>query len=415
MFPWKNGKKASIATGRDGIDALPDGVLEHILGFLPAQEAVQTCVLARRWSHLWKSATALHIMCVGPCGEEPTFLVERQKFVDNLLRVRGLVPLERCELRIGSLYQDDDIIHLVHWIQHVVLCQVKMLRVDNVYLDGIELNDLSLVSSHLTRLEVIGISLNNDLCDLSGCPSLEYLEFGYCNFWCTTKISSVSLKYLSITSCGYSKGFNTLIYTPRLVSLRLDDHWCRAPCFEIIPSLHDAFVRVTGECVDCCLDDDSRYCPVENCFICDSIEHDSSKCLNLDGLSKSENLSWIVESKMFISKRDLKKWPTFRKLKTLLLNEQWCVPPDFHALTCILKHSPVLEKLTLQLFCKGHKHKFGMKGVRNSMDISAAISEHLMIVEVKSAVIDESILKVLKFLSTLNFRFSLDEVEILED
>ncbi|TVU26125.1 hypothetical protein EJB05_28660, partial [Eragrostis curvula] len=118
---------------------------------------------------------------------------------------------------------------------------------------------------------------------------------------------------------------------------------------------------------------------------------------------------------MFILERYLKKWPTFSKLKTLLLNEQLCVAPDFHALTCILKHSPVLEKLTLQLFCKGHEHKFGMKGVRNSMDISAALSEHLKIVEVKSVVIDDCILKVLKFLSTLNFRFSLDEVEILED
>jgi hypothetical protein len=36
----------------------------------------------------------------------------------------------------------------------------------------------------------------------------------------------------------------------------------------------------------------------------------------------------------------------------LSLNEYWCVPDDFSALTCILEHSPVLEKLTLQLFCE---------------------------------------------------------------
>ncbi|TVU16817.1 hypothetical protein EJB05_36972, partial [Eragrostis curvula] len=356
MLPWRNGKKAPVPTGRDGIDALPDGVLEHILG---GRADVRACKALR---HLWKSVTALHIMCVGRCGEEePTFLVERQKFVDNMFHVRGLAPLERYELRIGDLYQEDDITSVVHSMKHVVLCQVQMLRVDNVYHDGFELNDLSLVSSRLMRLELIGISLNNDLCDLSGCPSLEYLEFSYCNFWCTTRISSVSLKYLRITSCGFRKAFHTLIFTPSLVSLRLDDHWCRTPFFEIIPSLHDAFVRVTCECFDCCMDDHSGFCPVENCFFCDAIKHDSSKCLNLDGLSESENLAWIVESKT------------------------------------------------------GHKHKFGMKGVCNSMDISAALSEHLKIVEVKSVVIDECILNVLKFLSTLNFRFSLDEVEILED
>ncbi|CAO2145923.1 unnamed protein product [Urochloa humidicola] len=31
-----------------GIDALPDGDLQYVLGFLPAQEAVRTCVFVRR-------------------------------------------------------------------------------------------------------------------------------------------------------------------------------------------------------------------------------------------------------------------------------------------------------------------------------------------------------------------------------
>jgi hypothetical protein len=47
---------------------------------------------------------------------------------------------------------------------------------------------------------------------------------------------------------------------------------------------------------------------------------------------------------------DLKQCPTFSKLKTLLLNEYWCMGPDLDPLACILKNSPVLEKLTLQLF-----------------------------------------------------------------
>ena len=54
----------------------------------------------------------------------------------------------------------------------------------------------------------------------------------------------------------------------------------------------------------------------------------------------------------FIFGKDLKQCPTFSKLKTLLLDDRWCVAPDFPALSCILKHSPVLEKLTLHLFSK---------------------------------------------------------------
>lgn len=49
-----------------------------------------------------------------------------------------------------------------------------------------------------------------------------------------------------------------------------------------------------------------------------------------------------------IFNRDLRWCPTFSKLKTLLLND-WCVVIDLHALVCILKHSPILEKLTIQL------------------------------------------------------------------
>ena len=49
--------------------ALPDETLHHVLSFLPAQQAVRTCVLVRRWLHLWKSATGLRI--VGADGEAP--------------------------------------------------------------------------------------------------------------------------------------------------------------------------------------------------------------------------------------------------------------------------------------------------------------------------------------------------------
>ena len=49
---------------------------------------------------------------------------------------------------------------------------------------------------------------------------------------------------------------------------------------------------------------------------------------------------------------DLKRCPTFSKLKTLLLSDYWCVALDLDAITCILKNSPLLEKLTLELCLK---------------------------------------------------------------
>nr|ACS49592.1 F-box family-5 [Oryza alta] len=44
-----------------GIDVLPDALLQHILS-LSADEAVKTCVLSRRWRHLWKSTPILRIV-----------------------------------------------------------------------------------------------------------------------------------------------------------------------------------------------------------------------------------------------------------------------------------------------------------------------------------------------------------------
>jgi len=59
MHPGESSKRAVSSGG--SFDALPDGVLEHILGFLPAPEAVRTCVLARRWRYLWRSAPGLRV------------------------------------------------------------------------------------------------------------------------------------------------------------------------------------------------------------------------------------------------------------------------------------------------------------------------------------------------------------------
>ncbi|CAO2152682.1 unnamed protein product [Urochloa humidicola] len=75
----------------DRLSNLPDEVLAQILSFLPAQEAVQTCVLGRTWRNLWKMTRRLFI------NGNPVH--EVRKFVDGLLRARldglELAPLRR--------------------------------------------------------------------------------------------------------------------------------------------------------------------------------------------------------------------------------------------------------------------------------------------------------------------------------
>ncbi|CAL4894090.1 unnamed protein product [Urochloa decumbens] len=217
MPPGRRGKRGNQApmegSGRT-IDIFPDGVFQHILGFLPARDAVRTCVLARRWCDLWMFATGLRII-----GNEDDDMGELREFVDHLLLNRGTAPLKHSS---------------------------------------------------------------------SGSTTYVFISFS-------------------------------------------------------------------------------------------------------------------------IFKRDLRRCPTFSKLKTLLLNDYLSLGLDLDAITCILKHSPVLEKLTLELFPKGSHHKMEIKvSYSPPVQTIAAISEHLKMVEVKCEVVDERVYKVLKLLCTFSIRFSFE-------
>uniref|UniRef100_A0A0E0MDQ7 FBD domain-containing protein n=1 Tax=Oryza punctata TaxID=4537 RepID=A0A0E0MDQ7_ORYPU len=149
-------------------------------------------------------------------------------------------------------------------------------------------------------------------------------------------------------------------------------------------------------CARCCLgvNDDLEECPYDDCDHCHSINN--SKLLQ--AFSQAKNLALVADSQKFIFNRDLIRRPTFSKLKTLLLSDNWIVAFDLHEITCILRYSPVLENLTLQ----GPDYNMEIKGSYSRMERSSAISEHLKIVVVKCGVVDERVIKILKFLSTFN-------------
>ncbi|TVU06084.1 hypothetical protein EJB05_49276, partial [Eragrostis curvula] len=108
--------------GVDRLDALPDALLHHVLSFLPVEEAVRTSVLARRWRHLWKSAPGLRIGCLR--DNEPVSVATIRWFVDHLLLLRGASPLDRCELRIGDFFGDEeDCVNF--WFRYAVACKVR--------------------------------------------------------------------------------------------------------------------------------------------------------------------------------------------------------------------------------------------------------------------------------------------------
>ncbi|CAN6380889.1 unnamed protein product [Urochloa humidicola] len=412
MPPWEPAKRAVPPVGGSGgsIESLPDAVLQHILGFLPSPEAVQTSVLARRWRHLWKSATGLRVGCYHE--SDPMSVAELRSLMNHLLLLRQGSPLDTCDLTFGGFTGDDDVPHVNLWFRQAVTCKAQALRLcaigDSSGDPWLELYNLPLVSQHLTKLELDGLRMHGNLLNFSSCPALEHLVICCCDLSSVKKIVSESLKHLIMDDTVCCSDSRMRIYTPKLVSLCLQDLRERIPMLERMPSLVEAFVRIDDECTDCCNGANYETCDCESCDSSDNMAHGRSNCVLLKGMSEAENLTLISNSKMFIFKRDLRWCPTFGKLKTLLLNDYWCVPDDFRALACILEHTPALEKLTLQLLPQGLKPKVAMKLRVSPTKRSAAISEHLKKVELKCEVVDNRVLNVLKFLSAFNIYFSFE-------
>ncbi|TVU26445.1 hypothetical protein EJB05_28992, partial [Eragrostis curvula] len=410
MPPWRKGREVKKQHGATGIDALPDGILEHILGLLPAEEAVRTCVLARRWRHLWKTAAALRIICTD--GEFLGPMDKLREFMEHLLLGRGGAPVELCELRLGDLGNvliDEDVVSRVdHWFRHAVGCNAQILRLLLCPGSYLQLNDSPVVSNHLTRLELCSVEVKGSFLNFSGCPNLEHLEFFSCELLSesTALISFQSLKHLSIMTCGLSLNMGlesrVRISAPNLVSLVMDECLGSTPIFESMSSLLEASIKMMDSGDQCELWDANYWdC---SCESCDSYGNTPGGCNNgvlLQGLSKAKSLLLISEPTTYIFKRDMRWCPMFSNLKNLWLNDYWCVPDDFNMLACILEHSPILEKLTLQLFSEGPEHKVEFEGHLSPTERSTAISEYLNKIEVKCEAVDERIVKVLRFLHVL--------------
>ncbi|XP_062198221.1 MEIOTIC F-BOX protein MOF-like [Phragmites australis] len=380
----RRAKKAAMSGQEDRISALPDGVIQHILGFLPADEAVETSVLARRWRHLWRSMRRLRITYKDDRWECDNDFI---KFVDGLLLLRhpGLA-LDEVELRVYPFDHEDGTFIKI-WIRHALFCQAKVLVID-FDIDFPFTLDAPLLSQHLRRLELGYLGLKENSLDFARCPALEVLEITNCRLD-TCRILSQSVKHLRIKNCDFFSPKRIRISAPNLVSLQICYFDGKAPLLEKMASLETAIFSIDIE--DYC--DKSAY--GESCGdclnCCSNNDHNSGDLLG--GLSSATNLELITYSGALI----LRRWcPTFSRLKTLLLNMPG-EDNDLHSLVCILERSPVLEKLTLQL-SEEPQGTGESEGSYHPMEQLPAVSEHLNTVEIKCKEVDERVCKILKFL-----------------
>uniref|UniRef100_A0A453ISY1 F-box domain-containing protein n=1 Tax=Aegilops tauschii subsp. strangulata TaxID=200361 RepID=A0A453ISY1_AEGTS len=377
---------SSMASGVDRISALPEDVLHSVLRFLPAQEVLRTCVLARRWRAVWRSVPTL--LFTGPEGWGSA---ERfAEFVDNLLHLRcggdggAGAPLDSCEFN----FVDDDFMlspanqrRATNWIWKAVH-RVRVLRLHVVHeQEPSPLSDLHLVSQHLTKLHLDGVSVNDSILDFSGCPALVELTMEYCDVF-VKHLLSPSLKRLRFASCDSSEYTRILISLPSLVSLELIE-WQRgrAPLLGSLPWLARAVVELGDDAADRCSKGRFDDCGAYICHGCRYYYHhhhgdpeygpgyDRNDSIFLKGLSEATDLELSAESDV---------------------------------------HSPVLEKLTFQL-SKAPPNVMKTEGIYKPLGQSVA-SNCLKLVEIRCAEIDSRVYKILKTLTT--YGISLEKINI---
>ncbi|XP_037453444.1 F-box/FBD/LRR-repeat protein At5g22660-like [Triticum dicoccoides] len=384
----------AAAGGEDPFRVLPDELLRHVLSFLPADDALQTCVLDTRWHDLWRRTTSLILFFdkrSSACSCER--FEQLAKLVTSLC---GHSPLIKCEINV---YPGDPLEAFANTtkllIDYVLACQTEELTlspVDVEDIDGLDppIFDVPLISQHLKAIDLHWVSLEFPGLDFNACPVLEDLKLRHCNIY-VREISSKSLKRLCITDfCVVPLDFRIRICAPDLVSLQVDDFDGVTPFLEDMPSLVTAYVGLDRACHDWCEDMHLKGCGLYDCG-CHTYPIEGGVLLN--GLSNAVNLELIAVRQVFIYTWDLEWCPIFCNLKRLLLNE-WFTSID---LVCILQHSPILEMLTLQL--GGIKNLTRARGAQKSIE-QPFMCAHLKVVNIECDEVDEDIRKILKILWT---------------
>ncbi|CAL5010054.1 unnamed protein product [Urochloa decumbens] len=339
-------KSAKAMDEGDRISGLDKNLLHHIMSFLPARDAVRTCVLSPRWRHLWESLQCLNVDAEGFTSQNSFF-----KFVTALLLSRdGTRPLKSFWLRANGpgIFLENFHRTACLWICHALRKSVEELGIiehdQNDTSGGEEptvfaLHHCPFTSSYLKKLHLCYVYIDNHVIEklFSGCPALEDLEMINCEI-VGTEFSSATLKNLSIDYVGfpdpYENSPDIVIIMPNLVSLHIGSLLCSMPILVEVQSLATASVYIGH--------------PQKVTF--------ADACGILGALSNVKNLELLFPLGMdgeYTLQSDMQLLQVeFTNLKTLYLSD-WCLHDKCKALLYVLARSPNLEKLTLKLMKLG--------------------------------------------------------------
>ncbi|XP_057435343.1 putative FBD-associated F-box protein At5g53635 isoform X2 [Lotus japonicus] len=165
----------------DRISALPDEIICHILSFLPTENAVATAVLSKRWTHLWRSVSALDFSSVRMYEPDDHRFFFSDIVYSVLLFRNAATPIKKFSLELDDdvAVANLDIANIHKWVNFVTQCRVggiEHLRLH--FMDFIQLPQLpiSILSCKtLVVLKLCGLHLINGVFS-TGLPSLKILH-----------------------------------------------------------------------------------------------------------------------------------------------------------------------------------------------------------------------------------------------
>ncbi|KAJ3702906.1 hypothetical protein LUZ61_006611 [Rhynchospora tenuis] len=374
------------------LSALPEPVLIHILSFMDPKEAVQTCILSKRWRNLWTFIPSLNFEHFRYRGTTAAFV----HFVANMLYFRGASKLDTFRLRwhAGCEHQVSDYgeeiceIHVSNassWIFSALSCKPLVISLDlrgftnlklpHALFTCASLEQLDLKLNNRSNEETIGpkyvnlpnlkklnlslLTLNNPVMQgiLRGCPLLEELSLSKCSLE-FSEMKSDLLSHLTIISCQGSAVVEILM--PSLILLHLKN-FCPGDTelsLKNTPSLVKVFV--------------SYEYFVEDLF--SGAEYEFFKCLTtvtdleLYGLGVKVLLEKIILN-----------CPLFNNLKRLTYG-QWPMNEKLDLLCQLLQHTPNLEKLTIVQKKPANPGNAKEKGVTGQIPFSC---KQLKAIEIK--------------------------------
>ncbi|KAL6142944.1 hypothetical protein ACLB2K_061219 [Fragaria x ananassa] len=365
----RSGKKQKLE-GEDGlvdrISALPDDIVIGIVSLLPLKDAAATCVLSRRWEHVWKFSASLDFdeddqLFARFHGLEPDEMdPESRRYIDRVDSVIGkhrASTIERFRVcfdldfhftksvdswvefamnkRVQELELEFRSVYILsgvrgpNWINRNYMYQFPPKLLGLEMESGLQLKHLdsscSIGFSFLRVLRFTNVDVSQEVLErfLYNCPVLERLSVKSTRSLVGLRVAgpSIALKYLELLSCD---GLNSIqISDTNLVSLTFSQG---AEISLLLISNAPSLVEVSYKT--------SRSMDLPRFLT------QISRCTHLEMLMLNISVMDYDSSLVF---------PHFANLKHLELTVEQDSERGLQYLLSFLEASPYLEKLVLKL------------------------------------------------------------------